>query len=287
MDIHDDPALLENWYYSIELAPELFSTGAQYRNIALTRTILSRVDVRGRRCLDLGTQEALVPALLSRRGAGAITATDILDKTPQIDLVRRALGFSFRYVPNQTIDGLPHSLLSEAPYDVVICSGLLYHVSDPYRWIALAGSMCAPEGILIFETAAVDDAAPILLYNARGAFFTGPTTYYFPSLRFIEEALRVIGAVPIDACRLKTNRKSGKDIFRVALAARMKRDDDDPYLQRVRMTHDTRPFKNSFPPTVPVGYAIERCGDLETMVLETPPLIVTPDQVRLRISDQI
>ena len=107
--IEASEAFHTQWYYLLELAPGLWSPGREQGNIALTRELLRQVDVRGARCLDVGTQEAMVPILLGRRGAGGMVAYDRILRRKQLDLVRDALDADFNYVGDFPRAQLPAS----------------------------------------------------------------------------------------------------------------------------------------------------------------------------------
>lgn len=79
--MHDIEKLLnEYWYYQIELPDGRFTPGAGHPNIVPTRKLLSKINPSGAKVLDFGTMEAMIPILLSRRGA-QVTALDAGDFT--------------------------------------------------------------------------------------------------------------------------------------------------------------------------------------------------------------
>lgn len=58
----------KNWYYSVELAPGQITKGQYDPGLPMVpRQLARRVDVAGMECLDLGSVEGLMPALLARR----------------------------------------------------------------------------------------------------------------------------------------------------------------------------------------------------------------------------
>src|SRR4051794_34637449 len=65
------------WYHTIELAPNLVTPGwFDLRPVAET---MPWPDVRGKRCLDVGTYDGFLAFELERRGAAEVVATDIGD----------------------------------------------------------------------------------------------------------------------------------------------------------------------------------------------------------------
>jgi ribosomal protein L11 methylase PrmA len=77
----------QNWYYSIELNPGLYTKGAEHPNVICTRELLARFSPSGLDICDIGTMEGIIPVLLKRRGARRVIALDALDLTEKILLV--------------------------------------------------------------------------------------------------------------------------------------------------------------------------------------------------------
>ena len=85
----------EDWYYTVEVEPGVFTAGADRANLSVTRKLLRRVRYRGYDCLDVGTMEGVVPTLLERGGAERVVACDRLDLSTRGDLVQRAYQVTF------------------------------------------------------------------------------------------------------------------------------------------------------------------------------------------------
>jgi hypothetical protein len=60
------------WYYSVEVEEGVFTRGHDHPNVAITRDLLRTVVLRGFDFLDIGTQEAVIPILLKKGGAGCV-----------------------------------------------------------------------------------------------------------------------------------------------------------------------------------------------------------------------
>lgn len=213
---------LQDWYYSIELVPGLFTRGLNLRNIGLTRRLLSDCDVKGRRCLDLGTMEAAVPVLLSRRGASAVVAADRFDCRERIDAVRHYTGTSFDY-----FSGLTHQ--QTAPFladrgllnfDLVVLSGVLYHLWSPMDALAMARSLVRTGGLMLVESAATLEEEPAMFFNSAGRFSADPTTFFLPSARLLEYVLRHFELAPLACVYGEVNDLSGHKTGRVAILCR-------------------------------------------------------------------
>jgi tRNA (mo5U34)-methyltransferase len=161
-DLQADIARNPLWYHTIELGPEAVTPG--WMDL---RPIVDRMpwpDVRGKRCLDVGTYDGFLAFELERRGASEIVATDISDHTqwdwpsaarglgaahlaavagPQkglgFEIAHRALG-SGVVKRELSVYDLDPSEIGE--FDVVVCGSLLLHLKDPVRALEAIRSVC-------------------------------------------------------------------------------------------------------------------------------------------------
>jgi tRNA (mo5U34)-methyltransferase len=154
----DDVAL---WYHTLELPGGIVTPGwFDLRGVA---DALPWPDVRGKRCLDVGTYDGFYAFELERRGAAEVVATDIPDhadwdwpaaarrrggpglsaiagaKGRGFDVARAALGSSVRRETVNAYDLDPELL---GGFDVVICGSLLLHLRDPVRALEAIRSVC-------------------------------------------------------------------------------------------------------------------------------------------------
>ena len=159
------------WYHTLELAPGVVTPG-WFDTRALERE-LPWPDVRGRRCLDVGTFDGFWAFAMERRGAGEVLAVDVLDPAQwdwppgSEDAVRTAvgarkgrgegflvaaaaLGSSVRREERSVYDLGPDEL---GTFDVVYVGSLLLHLRDPLRALAAVRSVLRPGGDLLLGDA--------------------------------------------------------------------------------------------------------------------------------------
>src|SRR5947209_10768829 len=91
-------AAVPRWYHSIEIVPGLLTPG-----MFDLRPIVDQLpwpDVRGKRCLDVGTSDGFLAFELERRGAAEVIATDITEHEQwDWELHLRSLGPEYmRYI---------------------------------------------------------------------------------------------------------------------------------------------------------------------------------------------
>ncbi|TMK42532.1 MAG: methyltransferase domain-containing protein [Actinobacteria bacterium] len=150
------------WYHTLELAPGVLTPG--WFDL---RPIVGRLpwpDVRGKRCLDVGTYDGFLAFELERRGAREVIATDIGDErawdwppdmrgtgpTKLTELVsgERARGFEIAHdALGSSVRRLECSVYDLSPetvgrFDVVVCGSLLLHLRDPQRALEAIHGVC-------------------------------------------------------------------------------------------------------------------------------------------------
>jgi tRNA (mo5U34)-methyltransferase len=153
-----------NWYHTLELAPGVVTPGHFDLRGVVDR--LPWPDVRGRRCLDVGTYDGFLAFELERRGAAEVVATDISDhlawdwppsqraRGPEhfaalgellgekglgFRIAAEALGSHARREEISVYDLSPERV---GRFDVVVCGSLLIHLRDPLRALEAIRSVC-------------------------------------------------------------------------------------------------------------------------------------------------
>jgi len=155
------------WYHTQQLAPGIVTPG--WFDL---RPIVGRMpwpNVRGLRCLDVGTYDGFLAFELERRGAREVLCTDIGDerlwdwppdmraagperlaeltgpeKGRGFQIAQAALGSSAQRVELSVYDLSPERL---GQFDVVVCGSLLLHLEEPLRALEAIRSVCA--GVLL------------------------------------------------------------------------------------------------------------------------------------------
>jgi len=157
---------VQTWYHTIEIAPGVVTPG--WFDL---RPVIDRMpwpDVRGKRCLDVGTYDGHLAFELERRGASEVVATDIrrhLDwdwplrhrhttahelwrvagesKGEGFEVAKRVLSSRVEREWISIYDLDPERVGS---FDVVVCGSLLLHLRDPVRALEAIRSVCRPDG---------------------------------------------------------------------------------------------------------------------------------------------
>jgi 2-polyprenyl-3-methyl-5-hydroxy-6-metoxy-1,4-benzoquinol methylase len=295
-----------DWYYSLELLPGVYSPGKGFNNVGLTRDLLRRTAVEGRRCLDVGIMEGLVTMLMERRGAAQVVGYDRVERPNMMKFIRSLLNARYEHVTGVTIAGLPAALRAKGhtPFDVVVFSGVLYHMFDPLAGLAAVRGLVRNGGILLVETAATLDDSIAMHFNAAGRFFGG-TNYWEPSLPCLDYMLRFLRLRPLDCIYLnaKAHANLPLPVGRVCIACRAvdapvaESHDDWMRTDRDRDFSEFLDWDAVATDAAPVPYDAARAGlvfrdratgtiDVAASVRAMDEFPVGPEQCRLALSDK-
>lgn len=142
------------WYHTIDVVPGATTRG--WWDLRHALDLLPWPDIRGRRCLDIGTWDGFYAYELERRGASEVIAVDLedladLDYPPEVRardddvdlgqtdvqarpagfrLLNELLGSSVEWRGGSVYDLDPGEL---GTFDVVVLGSLLVHLRDPVR----------------------------------------------------------------------------------------------------------------------------------------------------------
>jgi 2-polyprenyl-3-methyl-5-hydroxy-6-metoxy-1,4-benzoquinol methylase len=307
---------LSPWYSNIELLPGIFTPGHMLGNIALTRELIRRCDVKGCLCLDIGAMEALITILLKRQGAADVVAVDGDNRSHKMPLLKATYGVDFQYFGNISLHNMVDFLLSKSRlydvgnrsyqfgFDLVVLSGILYHVYSPVHVLAAARSCLREEGLMVIETAAINDPGYIMQYNYTGAgYIYGWTDTWFMSAPLLDYFCRFFQLEPLDCLYVTTPSKKCTGLIRLGVVCKavnsiLDTHDDDIMRQSSRnydyntiVRYDLVTGKNKPPVAFEVNKNdlvlrndIKTC-DLHATINKRKPLEFTEDRLLLKLSD--
>jgi tRNA (mo5U34)-methyltransferase len=156
------------WYHTIDVAPGVATKG--WFDLRHAVDLIPFPDVRGKRCLDIGTWDGFYAFELERRGAAEVVAIDLDDlagldyppevraiptfersatwvsRTPGFELAHELLGSSVSWEPLNVYDLDPARV---GKFDVVVCGSLLVHLRDPVRALDAIRSVTAGQFVSI------------------------------------------------------------------------------------------------------------------------------------------
>ena len=219
----------------------------------------------------------------------------------RINLVQRALGVEFELLGDVKLQDYSETLkeAGHSPFDVVVFSGVLYHMFDPLGGLAAVRGMVRDGGILLVETTAIFEDSDAMHLNAGGrAHARADSGSWHPSCSVTcfdsfasslwtsstwEAGLRRPKVHHAAASRLPAAQSLSRSLARAMIgSARHIRKDFEEFLDWDSVKSDA----------APVGYDSSRDGlvsreagglDVGASVAAMRPLKVERDQTRLRL----
>jgi len=213
-----------SWYYKMELKPDCFTGGyTVFNNMIPTLSMLKRVDVKGLRTLDLGCMEGAFTVLLDKAGAN-VEAYDRIDMSDRIRLVKEAYNSKFKYHVGKPFHRFAEdqAAANAEGYDLVLFSGVLYHVIEPTLFLHYVKSVMKPGGIIVLETSLIPDEECCTYFNEAGRFYK-LHNYHQVSSSWLDYTLRILGFKihNMNYVESKPWKGDGRDIVRCALIAEL------------------------------------------------------------------
>jgi len=167
-----DPAGAARWYHTLELPGGVVTPGEYDLRPALARVPFP-ADLRGHRCLDVGTRDGFWAFAMERAGADEVVGIDVADTRQHdwpeprpaldaatraslaerhraFDVAREALGSSARRVFVNVYD---LDAADVGRFDFAVLGTMLLHLSDPVRALKAVRGVLEPGGRLLLNEA--------------------------------------------------------------------------------------------------------------------------------------
>src|SRR5204862_4973199 len=98
----------------------------------------------------------------------------------KIGLLQRIYGTAFDYVAGLQLAELPSRLDAEGGrfFDLVVFSGVLYHMINPLGLLATARGFCKAGGLFLIETPVTQRPETSVIFNAKGKTYGAPSNYF-------------------------------------------------------------------------------------------------------------
>jgi SAM-dependent methyltransferase len=151
--------LLAPWNHNIALPHDVYTAACETYYPAhreIMRVVADHVagDFKNRRVLDIGCLEGYFAIECALQGASVVGVDGKLLNVRKCEFVRSVLGVErARFVQ---ADAMTLTRESVGAFDVVLALGLLYHLRDPYSFLANVAGLC--EGFAVIDThIALDD----------------------------------------------------------------------------------------------------------------------------------
>jgi SAM-dependent methyltransferase len=214
-----------HWYHFIRLNDHIETPGVPDHVPSHGKTLraMDRVDFPGKRVLDIGCRDGLFSLEAERRGAAEVIGIDNDLSRGAVELVIPYLGSQVRMHQMNLLDLKRETF---GAFDVVIFSGLLYHMRYPFWSLKLIRNAMVDGGAMVLETAIFVDANRFpLLYCPTGA--DGACGETVPTLFNLKGLTETLGDLGFEVQHQELQQglspgatPTGMEIDRVALVCR-------------------------------------------------------------------
>jgi len=148
------------WAHSIDLGHGVVTPGKWGPPNPALLAAYNRIDFKGKKVLDIGCWDGLWSFEAEKRGASAVYATDDVSQRsfaeqPTFALVHEALQSQVKYLPNLSIYDV--RTLGVDDFDVVVFSGVYYHLRHPLLALAILRQVTATGGHIIVEGPVIEN----------------------------------------------------------------------------------------------------------------------------------
>jgi SAM-dependent methyltransferase len=189
-------ASTQRWFNAIDFgefqARGREEAGATYFNGSLFGVfdLLSHIQIEGRRCIDIGSGSGLVALGLKKLGASYVAAADGIHH-PAFDTAREITGLDVDY----RLIGVEHVAKEpdwQGSFDLVVSSGLMYHLINPFELIYAAKKLLKPQGLFVIQSfCRLNDPGAGLYLNSERDMTGDPTTYFVPGVNALRGMLKL------------------------------------------------------------------------------------------------
>ncbi len=140
------------FYHTIEVTDKVSTPGAPEHAVSQQPVLaeINKLELAGKKVLDVGCRDGLYSFLAERRGAAEIVGIDHDLSLGAVELLIPYLKSKVRMHPMNLLDLKPETF---GQFDVVIFAGVLYHLRYPFWSLKLLRDVMRPGAMMVLETA--------------------------------------------------------------------------------------------------------------------------------------
>jgi tRNA (mo5U34)-methyltransferase len=198
------------WHHSIDFGNGVSSKGKAFGGD--TRKQINRLQFpdgifKDKNVLDIGAWDGVYSFYAEKMGAKSVLALDHhmwLDQgwgsKEGFILARNLLQSRVKDIDMDIMDATPENL---GTFDVIIFSGVLYHLKNPYLALETVVNLLSTGGCLIIETHInnMNTNKPIMEFHPEDSLNRDKTNYWSPNLMCLQQMIFEIGGLSITKLR--------------------------------------------------------------------------------------
>jgi SAM-dependent methyltransferase len=140
------------FYHCIDLGNGVITVGIPrlIPQQQLTLRQLRRLDLKGKRVLDVGCRDGLFSFEAERLGAAEVIGIDNCISPGAVEVLIPHLKSKVRMYEMNLLGVTPETF---GRFDIIICGGVLYHIRYPFHFVRVIRDLLTDDGTLLLETA--------------------------------------------------------------------------------------------------------------------------------------
>jgi tRNA (mo5U34)-methyltransferase len=179
------------WFHTIGLGQGVVTPG-KWPPSRIILEAFDAVNFRGARVLDIGCLDGLWSFTAEERGAGEVYATDDVTQlgftpAPTLETARAIRRSHVTYLSDVSVFDVAERFRGET-FDVVIFTGVYYHLKDPLKALATLRQVLRPGGALIIEGPAIlERERSYAQFYYHDVLDADASNWWVPTLRCLRE----------------------------------------------------------------------------------------------------
>jgi len=179
-----------NWVHAIDLGGGVVTPGLWGRGNPVIEKALLEIDWRGKKVLDIGCWDGMYSFLAESQGAAEIYATDIINQRDFSDQPTFHLAHALRhskavYYPDMSVYHIES--LGVRDFDVIIFSGIYYHLKEPVRALTTLRRLLKDGGTILVEGAILEDPGCFARFYYKDLFCGDRSNWWVPTVDCLKQ----------------------------------------------------------------------------------------------------
>ena len=184
------------WWHQIDLGNGIITPGPD-KTIDRVKWLGLPADLSGKSVLDIGAWDGAFSFEAERRGASRVLAIDEFmwagkgwASKEGFDFARRALDSKVEDLLLDVYDLRPEQV---GTFDLVLFSGVLYHLKHPLLALERVASVCSGQLILSTHVDLIELRRPAIAFYPGREFNNDPSNWCGPNIPALEAMLQTVG----------------------------------------------------------------------------------------------
>ena len=175
----------QTWVHTIDLGGGAFTPGRWGKLNPCILRAFDSIDFHGKTVLDIGCWDGYYSFEAEKRGAARVFATDLITQRksaecPTFELAKELRGSKAEYFPQTSVYDVES--LGVRDFDVVIYTGVYYHLKDPLRSFAKLRRVMKEGATIIVEGAVIDAPECYAKFYYRDPYVTDYSNWWVPTI---------------------------------------------------------------------------------------------------------